>query len=164
VKKTTRKIYFSRRKVITCLLLMLLIVAFTGPEYADAQLKRVPTNLRRISGVVSDLSFSKSESGIVTDIYFKVGTEPQTLSYIDSYPSFDRAKRCLVAGASVTVLVSRDPEPELWQLGCDEGRVAGAAEILAARRANGRAAGWATSGSLLVSLLCVWLLVSGRTA
>lgn len=163
MKKTARHVYMSRWRAITYLLLTLALAGFAGRAFVSSHLTRVPTNVQRFSGVVRDVRFSKNKYGNVTGIFFRVGTDSSELSYMDFYPSFERAEQCLVDGASVAVLVSVGTKPTLWQLECAAGRVAEAEEMLAARRANGRAAGWVMGGFLLLSLLWVWLLVSGRT-
>jgi hypothetical protein len=143
------------------LLLPLLVVAGLGLHDWYASFYRpTPGDLHLYSGVIESARYRRSRRKKVPNIEFRVeGAEP-TFVYVDFYPSFGLAKRCLVRGASVTVGVA-PPLSTPWQLSCRGMVVSDINSMARSQLASGRDSLHVAIGFGLGGMFCIWRLFSG---
>lgn len=162
VMTNTARMRFDRRTAIYCLLLSTAGAIFGAWAFLCSSRQQVPADVRTVAGEVADVRYSRGRHGAVDVIRFTLDQTPGEFVYSRSYPSFDRAKQCIVSGAGAVVGTSNGV-PDIWSLRCEDWFI-GPAEFLAARRANGRWAAWIAVTCVAVSAFWSWLLVARRAA
>ena len=134
-------------------------VVFSGWAFVTSLREQVPTDMETFVGSGRDVKYQHRRTRVGA-IGFRVGPASPTFWYDSYFPSFEATKRCLVPGAALQLRTSRGPDRVIWELRCGPALSIDSAQMLAARRANGRAAGWVMGFFCVATLFCLWLIGS----